>query len=75
MMTALFPCPCCGHSITRQDAAGFRILGPDEVDALQKALYRAEDGAGTLPAKQSVKLRPADWHAVGDLIRALGRKA
>ena len=59
----------------RLRAAGHRILGPDEVDALQKALYRAEDGAGTLPARDAVKLRPADWHAIGDLIRTLGRKS
>ena len=74
-MTAFFPCPCCGHSITKQDAAGFRILGPDEVTTLQKALSKAEDGAGTLPAREAVKLRPADWHSLCSLVRALGRKA
>lgn len=41
------------------------------VDALMKAIRRAEDGAGTLPAKEAVKLRPADWHAVCRLARAL----
>ncbi|MCP8895300.1 hypothetical protein KYK29_10170 [Shinella daejeonensis] len=56
-------------------AAGLRILGPDEVSALQRAISKAEEGAGTLPAKQSVKLRPADWHALCSLVRALGRKA
>lgn len=36
----------------------------DVVEKLTKTLRRAEDGAGTLPAKEAVKLRPADWHAV-----------
>lgn len=31
---------------------------------LRKAMYRAMEGAGTLPAKESVKIRPADWHAL-----------
>ena len=57
--------------------AGFRILGPDEVAALQKALATAEDHAGTLPAREAVKLRPADWHALAAAIRSLkgGRNA
>lgn len=54
---------------------GYRILGPDEVTTLQKALSKAEDGAGTLPAKEAVKLCPADWHALCSHIRAIGRKA
>lgn len=41
------------------------------VEALEKLLRRAEDGAGTLPAKEAVKLRPKDWHAIGSAIRAL----
>lgn len=61
--------------ITALHASGFRILGPDEVTTLQKALSKAEDGAGTLPAKEAVKLCPADWHALCSLVRALGRKA
>ena len=36
---------------------------------LRKAIMRAEDGAGTLPAKDAVKLRPADWHKVCKLGR------
>lgn len=60
--------------LRRVVAAGYRILGPDEVDALQRALAKAEDGAGTLPAKEAVKLCPADWHALCSLVRALGRK-
>lgn len=61
--------------LRRVVAAGYRILGPDEVDALQRALAKAEDGAGTLPAREAVKLRPADWHSLCSLVRALGRKA
>lgn len=38
---------------------------------LKRALTRAEDGAGTLPAKESVKLVPAHWHALQDAIRRL----
>lgn len=38
-------------------------------ERLRRALTRAEDGAGTLPAKESVKLRPADWHRLQDIIR------
>lgn len=38
---------------------------------LERAILRAEEWAGTLPAKEAVKLRPSDWHAVCDL----GRKA
>jgi hypothetical protein len=41
------------------------------VEALMKAIRRAEEGAGTLPAKEAVKLRPSDWHAVCRLARAL----
>lgn len=36
---------------------------------LERALRTAEDWAGTLPAKEAVKLRPKDWHAVTDLAR------
>ena len=61
--------------ISTLTAAGYRILGPGEVTTLQKALSKAEDGAGTLPAREAVKLRPADWHALCSLVRALGRKA
>jgi len=52
-MTALFPCPCCGRSITKQDAAGYRILGPDEVDqvTLEKAADAAEERAEWVPLK------------------------
>lgn len=56
-------------------AAGYRVIGPGEVTTLQKALSKAEDGAGTLPAREAVKLRPADWHSLCSLVRALGRKA
>jgi hypothetical protein len=35
---------------------------------VRKLCIRAMDHAGTLPAKQSVKLRPADWHALTDAI-------
>lgn len=31
---------------------------------LRKAVSVAEEGAGSLPAKEAVKLRPADWHRV-----------
>lgn len=42
-----------------------------EITELRRLLQRAEDGAGTLPAKDSVKLKPKDWHALADAIRAL----
>ncbi len=41
------------------------------IKALMKAVQRAEDGAGTIPAKEAVKLRPSDWHAVCDRARKL----
>lgn len=41
------------------------------IKALMKAVQRAEDGAGTLPAKEAVKLRPSDWYAVCDRARKL----
>lgn len=34
------------------------------VARLLKSIGRAEDGAGTLPAKMAVKLHPDDWRAV-----------
>lgn len=42
------------------------------VQHLMRALAKAEEGAGTLPAKESVKLRPNDWHALAYAIRSLG---
>jgi hypothetical protein len=42
-----------------------------DADALMRAVRRAEDGAGAMPAKDAVKLRPADWHAVCDAARKL----
>ncbi len=41
------------------------------IKSLMKAVQRAENGAGTIPAKEAVKLRPSDWHAVCDLARKL----
>ncbi|MBH9537485.1 hypothetical protein [Novosphingopyxis sp. YJ-S2-01] len=38
-------------------------------DAVARAVHTGEEGAGTLPAKDSVKVRPADWHRVCDLAR------
>ncbi|MBX9911219.1 MAG: hypothetical protein K2Z25_21255 [Beijerinckiaceae bacterium] len=35
----------------------------------EAVLLRAMDGAGTLPAKDSVKVRPADWHAMEAFVR------
>lgn len=32
------------------------------VAELRRAVARGEEGAGTLPAKEAVKVRPADWH-------------
>lgn len=43
----------------------------EALKALMRAVQRAEDGAGTISAKEAVKLRPADWHAVCDRARAL----
>lgn len=39
-------------------------------DLVKRLCTRAMEGAGTLPAKESVKLRPADWHALTDAIFA-----
>jgi hypothetical protein len=36
--------------------------------ALRRAVTRAMEGAGTLPAKDSVKLCPSDWHLICDLV-------
>lgn len=41
---------------------------------LQRAISRAEDWAGTMPAKQAVKLRPSDWHDVVRLGRAVAKQ-
>lgn len=38
--------------------------------ALARAVKRAMENAGTLPAKGSVKLVPADWHRICDLALA-----
>lgn len=38
---------------------------------LEKSVFRAEENAGTMPARQAVKLRPNDWHRVTELSRAL----
>lgn len=46
----------------------------DTQAVLLAALNRAEEGAGTLPAKEAVKLRPADWKALADAIRAAQAK-
>lgn len=52
-------------------AAGYVILSPDEVRGMERALSKAEDGAGTLPAREAVKLHPSDWHALATAIRSL----
>lgn len=36
--------------------------------ALVRAVKRAMENAGTLPAKDAVKLVPADWHRICDLV-------
>ncbi|CAM5769727.1 hypothetical protein [Bosea minatitlanensis] len=51
--------------------AGGDVAERHALKTLMKAIQRAEDGAGTLPAKEAVKLRPADWHAVCDQARKL----
>ena len=38
---------------------------------LEEAVSLAEEAAGTLPAKFSVKLYPKDWHRVADLSRSI----
>ena len=43
----------------------------DLAERVLKALRRAEDRAGELPAAKSVKLRPEDWHALTSLTREL----
>ena len=63
---------------TREIVAAYlshRTLALPSLDAggmaglLLKQITRAEDNAGTLPAKQAVKLRPDDWYAVCQLGR------
>ncbi len=39
------------------------------VAELLRAVTTGEDGCGTLPAKQAVKVRPADWHRITKLAR------
>lgn len=41
----------------------------DVVERLRRAVMSGEDGCGTLPAKESVKVRPADWHSITRLAR------
>lgn len=41
------------------------------VAELRRAIMTGEDGCGTLPAREAVKVRPADWHR----ITKLGRQA
>lgn len=41
------------------------------VKRLNAAVTTGMEGAGTLPAKDSVKIRPKDWHAICDLAKAL----
>lgn len=55
--------------------AGGDVAESHALKALMRAVRRAEDGAGTLPAKEAVKLRPADWHAVCDRARDLAALA
>lgn len=39
-------------------------------DKLRRAINRGMEGAGTLPAKEAVKVRPSDWHAIIDIASA-----
>lgn len=48
-----------------------RKEGIEGVAAVERLLKRAEEHAGTLPAKEAVKLRPSDWHALSTAIRQL----
>jgi hypothetical protein len=50
-------------------ARGDRVV--PGVGELVRSVERAEAGAGTLPAKDAVKLRPEHWHAVCREARAL----
>ena len=58
-------------ALNRLSMEGYRILGPDELDPVIQALRKAEDGAGTLPARETVKLVPAHWHELASAIRSL----
>jgi hypothetical protein len=51
------------------NARGDRVV--PGVGELLRSVERAEAGAGTLPAKDAVKLRPEHWHAVCREARAL----
>lgn len=70
MSEALFPCPHCGHSITRQDAAGYRIVGPDEVDPVTVEKCAEVVECATLPMGRSGIRR-----VLAAAIRALGRQS
>jgi hypothetical protein len=65
------------HALDQIRSSGYAILSPDEVRGIELALSRAEEGAGTPPAREAVKLRPSDWHALAAAIRSLkgGRDA
>jgi hypothetical protein len=45
-----------------------------EAAGLERAILRAEEWAGTMPAKEAVKLRPTDWHAVCKLGREAAKE-
>ncbi len=43
----------------------------EQIKRLQKAVERGREFAGTLPAREAVKVRPADWEAIYQAARAL----
>lgn len=52
-------------------AHGYRILAPGYLEKIERALTKAEESAATLPARESVKLVPAHWHALAAAIREM----
>lgn len=44
-------------------------MSGDIAKELRQAVNKAMDHAGTLPAKEAVKVRPQDWNAVIDVSR------
>lgn len=65
--------------MTTPDTQNAEISDAELAGRLHMAVHRAEEHAGTVPAKDAVKLVPADWHRVADLARtasaSLSRRA
>jgi NTP pyrophosphatase (non-canonical NTP hydrolase) len=57
----------CGNAAALSAAEATSALTPAPVSGdLKRLVQRAMDNAGTMPAKDAVKLRPSDWRAICD---------